>query len=261
VPAASAVRLRGVSHTYPGADGALRALDGIDLDIAPGEFVSIVGPSGCGKTTLLRAVAGLLTPTEGDLAVLDGSAEDAQRAHAFGLVAQEPGLLPWRTVEANVRLPLEITGRDADIPALLQRVGIAGFERYRPGQLSGGMRQRVALARALVHSPRLLLMDEPFGALDELSREAMRLELLRLWEEERITVLFVTHAVREAVLLSDRVIVMSPRPGRIVTDLRIDLPRPRSDAMEDTPAFLEIVARLRAALNAPVTTPGVEAHA
>jgi NitT/TauT family transport system ATP-binding protein len=257
---APAVRLRGVGHVYPGADGALRALDAVDLDIAPGEFVSLVGPSGCGKTTLLRAVAGLLTPSAGDLTVLGATSEDAQRSHAFGLVAQDPGLLPWRTVEANVRLPLEVTGRDADISALLGRVGIAGFERYRPGQLSGGMRQRVALARALAHGPRILLMDEPFGALDELSREAMRLELLRLWEEERITVLFVTHAVREAVLLSDRVIVMSPRPGRIVADIPVDLPRPRSEAQEDTPAFLEVVSRVRAALNAPAST-GIQASA
>ena len=255
------LEIRDLNKSFAKDDGSrLVVLDHVTFDVKDKEFVCILGSSGCGKTTLLRAVAGLLTPTEGELTVLDGSAEAAQRAHAFGLVAQEPGLLPWRTVEANVRLPLEITGRTADIPALLRRVGIAGFERYRPGQLSGGMRQRVALARALVHSPRLLLMDEPFGALDELSREAMRLELLRLWEEERITVLFVTHAVREAVLLSDRVVVMSPRPGRIVTDLRIDLPRPRSDAMEDTPAFLEIVSRLRTALNAPSATSSTGAR-
>ncbi|MEX1022655.1 MAG: ABC transporter ATP-binding protein [Dehalococcoidia bacterium] len=242
------MRLRDVSHAYRGADGALVVLDRVDLDVAEGEFVSVVGPSGCGKTTLLRAVAGLLEPSAGDAEVLGGTPRQAQRAHAFGLVAQEPGLLPWRSVEANVRLPLEIAGARADVPALLGRVGIAGFERYRPGELSGGMRQRVALARALAHGPRLLLMDEPFGALDELSREAMRVELLRLWEAERITVIFVTHAVREAALLSDRVVVMSPRPGRIVADIRVDLPRPRPEAAEDSPAFLDVVARVRAAL-------------
>jgi NitT/TauT family transport system ATP-binding protein len=214
--------------------------------------VSIVGPSGCGKTTLLRAVAGLLAPSAGTVEVMGDSPRAAQRAHAIGLVAQEPGLLPWRSVEANVRLPLEVTGASADVPALLERVGIASFAAYRPGALSGGMRQRVALARALVHRPRLLLMDEPFGALDELSREAMRFELLRLWDAERVTVLFVTHAVREAVLLSDRVIVMSPRPGRIVEDVRIDLPRPRTPEVEDSPAFLEFTARVRAALRSDV---------
>lgn len=214
--------------------------------------MSIVGPSGCGKTTLLRAVAGLLAPSAGTVEVMGDSPRAAQRAHAIGLVAQEPGLLPWRSVEANVRLPLEVTGASADVPALLERVGIASFAAYRPGALSGGMRQRVALARALVHRPRLLLMDEPFGALDELSREAMRFELLRLWDAERVTVLFVTHAVREAVLLSDRVIVMSPRPGRIVEDVRIDLPRPRTPEVEDSPAFLEFTARVRAALRSDV---------
>ncbi len=241
--------MRGLSHAFAAPGGTLRALADIDLSVAPGEFVSIVGPSGCGKTTLLRAVAGLVAPSVGDVSVLGVTPRQAQRAHAYGLVAQEPGLLPWRSVEDNVRLPLQLTGAQGDVSALLDRVGIGGFERYRPGELSGGMRQRVALARALVHGPRLLLMDEPFGALDELSREAMRLELLRLWESERITVLFVTHAVREAVLLSDRVLVMSPRPGRIVADIDVPLPRPRPES-EDSPDFLAVVGRVRAALQA-----------
>lgn len=246
----TAIALRGVRHTYAGADGPLAALEPVDLDVAEGEFVSIVGPSGCGKTTLLRAVAGLLEPLDGAVVVLGGSPRAAQRDRRIGLVAQEPGLLPWRTVEQNVRLPLQVTGADGDVPAMLRRVGIEGFERYRPAELSGGMRQRVALARALVHRPRVLLMDEPFGALDELSREAMRVELLRLWEDDRITVLFVTHAVREAVLLSDRVVVMSPRPGRILDDVRVGLPRPRTPAMEEEPAFLEAVRRVRGVLGA-----------
>jgi len=246
-----AIVLREVAHIYAGADGPLPALAPTNLDVGEGEFVSIVGPSGCGKTTLLRAVAGLLEPTGGTIALLGETPRASQRARQIGLVAQEPGLLPWRTVEQNVRLPLEVTGRGeaGDVAAMLRRVGIDGFEHYRPAQLSGGMRQRVALARALVHRPRVLLMDEPFGALDELSREAMRVELLRLWESERITVLFVTHAVREAVLLSDRVIVMSPRPGRIVEEVRIELPRPRTPAMEETPDFLAAVRRVRAALS------------
>ncbi len=247
-PPVVAIDARGLAHTYAGADGPLPALAPVDLAVAEGEFVSLVGPSGCGKTTLLRAVAGLLAPSEGAVALLGGSPAAARRARRIGLVAQDPGLLPWRTVEQNVRLSLEVIGERGDVGAMLQQVGIAGFEHYRPAELSGGMRQRVALARALVHRPRVLLMDEPFGALDELSRESMRVELLRLWEAERITVLFVTHAVREAVLLSDRVVVMSPRPGRIVADVRIALPRPRVPEMEESPAFFEAVRDIRAAL-------------
>jgi len=245
---AAAIQVRGLAHRYHGAEGALQALDRIDLSVADGEFVSLVGPSGCGKTTLLRAIGGLLQVETGEVQVLGFGPEEAQRRRLFGLVSQEPGLLPWRSVEANVRLPLEVTGAAADVTALLARVGIGEFARYAPRQLSGGMRQRVALARALVHGPRVLLMDEPFGALDELSREAMRLELLRLWESERITVLFVTHSIREAVLLSDRVVVMAPRPGRILDDLRVPLPRPRTDALEETPEFAALVTRIRVVL-------------
>lgn len=251
------IALRGLTHTYAGADGPLLALAPTDLTVAEGEFVSLVGPSGCGKTTLLRAVAGLIGASGGAIALLGGTPHEAQRGRQIGLVAQEPGLLPWRTVEQNVRLPVEVTGGGGDVLAMLRRVGIEGFEHYRPSELSGGMRQRVALARALVHGPRVLLMDEPFGALDELSREAMRVELLRIWERERITVLFVTHAVREAVLLSDRVVVMSPRPGRIVADVRIDLPRPRDAAMEESAGFFEAVRQVRAALQSPAPD-GVE---
>ena len=247
-PPGVAIAAHRLAHTYAGADGPLPALAPVDLQVAEGEFVSLVGPSGCGKTTLLRAVAGLLDPSEGEVGLLGGTPVEAQRARRIGLVAQDPGLLPWRTVEQNVRLPLEVTGGQGDVAGMLRQVGIAGFEHYRPAELSGGMRQRVALARALVHRPRVLLMDEPFGALDELSREAMRVELLRLWEAERITVLFVTHAVREAVLLSDRVLVMSPRPGRIVADIRVDLPRPRAPEMEESPAFFDAVRSIRAAL-------------
>ena len=251
IAAPPAVEVRGLSHRYERGgrhSDALLALDGVDLSVGEGEFVSLVGPSGCGKSTLLRAVAGLLAPTDGALQVLDGDPLEAQRAHAFGLVSQDAGLLPWRSVEGNVRLSLELTGRQADVPALLERVGIARFARYRPHELSGGMRQRVALARALAHGPRLLLMDEPFGALDELSREAMRLELLRIWERDRISVLFVTHSIREAVLLSDRVVVMSGSPGRIRDDVAIDLDRPRSAGLEETPGFEALVRRLRDAL-------------
>ncbi|MEX2446506.1 MAG: ABC transporter ATP-binding protein [Dehalococcoidia bacterium] len=254
-PSVAAVEVRAVRHRYAApAGGALEVLAGVDLRIAPGEFVSVVGPSGCGKTTLLRTVAGLLHPSEGSVTVFDAPPAEAQRSRVIGLVAQEPGLLPWRSVEANVALPLEVTGGHADIPALLERVGIARFARYRPAQLSGGMRQRVALARALVHGPRLLLMDEPFGALDELSREAMRRALLELWEREHVAVLFVTHAIREAVLLSDRVVVMSGAPGRVLDDIPVPLPRPRSDEAESMPEFTATVERVRALLRGHVET-------
>ncbi|TAK77783.1 MAG: ABC transporter ATP-binding protein [Dehalococcoidia bacterium] len=250
-PPLPAVSARGLTYRYAGADGrTLLALDGVDLEVGAGEFVSVVGPSGCGKSTLLRLVAGLLPSQAGEVGVLGGIPAEAQRAHALGLVAQEPGLLPWRDVEANVRLPLDVTraGDPARVQALLEQVGIAEFAGYRPGALSGGMRQRVALARALVHRPRLLLMDEPFGALDELSREAMRLELLRIWEQERIAVLFVTHSVAEAVLLSDRVVVMTGRPGRVRAVIDVPLSRPRGEAQEASPAFVEAAVAVRAAL-------------
>jgi NitT/TauT family transport system ATP-binding protein len=242
----------GVVHRYAGEAQSLLAIDGVDLHIAEGEFVSLVGPSGCGKSTLLRAAAGLLTPRAGEVSVLGGTAERAAAQHELGLVTQEPGLLPWRTVAANVGLALRITGRRGaireQVEELLHRVGMERFADYYPRQLSGGMRQRVALARALAHGPRLLLMDEPFGALDELSREELRVELLRIWERDRISVLFVTHSIREAVLLSDRVLVMSPAPGRIVADVGIELPRPRTEVLEETAEFIRHVADIRVAL-------------
>ena len=249
---APAIEVREVSHRYASGAGAVAALARASLRVAEGAFVSLVGPSGCGKTTLLRAVAGLLEANDGDIEVLGTTPARARARRQTGLVTQDPGLLPWRTVEDNVALALELTGRSADVGALLKRVGIAPFARYYPRELSGGMRQRVALARALAHGPRLLLMDEPFGALDELSREQMRLELLQLWERDRASVLFVTHSIREAVLLSDRVLVMSRAPGHVVEDVAISLPRPRSETMERTPLFIEHVDAIRAALAAPV---------
>jgi NitT/TauT family transport system ATP-binding protein len=251
---------RGVMHQYevaprggllgalnaPGA--VLRALEGVDVTVGEGEFVALIGPSGCGKTTLLRAVTGVLEPSQGAIEVFGAPSEAARASGAIGLVSQDAGLLPWLTVEDNVRLTLSLTGAEADVPALLERVGIARFAAYYPAQLSGGMRQRVALARALAHRPRLLLMDEPFGALDELSREELRLELIEIWEGARTSVLFVTHAVREAVLLADRVVVMSGRPGRIIAQVPIDLPRPRSEELEASPRFNELVAELRSLL-------------
>jgi NitT/TauT family transport system ATP-binding protein len=172
----------------------------------------------------------------------------SREAHRVGLVTQEPGLLPWRTVTGNVSLPLEVTGASADVGALLRRVGIEAFAGYHPHELSGGMRQRVALARALAHGPRVLLMDEPFGSLDEFSRETIGLELLRIWERERVSVLFVTHSIREAVMLADRVLVMSASPGRIVTEFPVALPRPRTQELDQTPEFAQHVVDVRAAI-------------
>ncbi|MDA0351543.1 MAG: ABC transporter ATP-binding protein [Chloroflexi bacterium] len=254
--AAAAIAIRGVEHTYAAESGTVSALSAVDLTIEAGQFVSIVGPSGCGKTTLLRAVAGLLEPSGGRIEVFGASPRLARRDRALGLVTQDPGLLPWRSVQANVQLAIDLAGSSAASPAAgaahgwLERVGIDRYAGLYPGELSGGMKQRVALARALAVGPRLLLMDEPFGALDELSREAMRLELLALWERERMSVLFVTHSIREALLLSDRVVVMSGSPGRILEDVAVALPRPRSDALLSAPAFLEAEQHIRALLRA-----------
>ena len=242
--AAPHVELRGVDVRY----GALPALAGVDLAVRRGEFVTLVGPSGCGKSTLLRLVAGLAERTGGALRV-----DSPRRALAF--VFQDPTLLPWRTVHANVRLPLEIAGRPDDeqraaADAALALVGLAEFAAAHPAELSGGMRMRASLARALVARPELLLLDEPFGALDELTRERLDDELMRLWEKERWTVLAVTHSVHEAVLLSDRVVVLSPRPGRVVAELAIDLPRPRRAELLADPAFAALAGEVRAHLRA-----------
>ena len=255
-PAEAALHLSGVGLDYDD----LRALEAIDLSVRPGEFVVVVGSSGCGKTSLLRIAAGLLPPSRGVVRVLGGSAAAAQAGKRLGLVAQTPALLPWRDVRANIALPHTVNraanrgGAGSDPEALIRLVGLEGFERARPHELSGGMQQRVALARALAVDPDLLLMDEPFAALDEITREQMRYELLRVWERAPTaraaanTVLFVTHSVAEAVALADRVVVMSPRPGRIVAQVAIDLPRPRRPEGERTPAFLDAVDQIRALL-------------
>lgn len=260
---ASAITVHGLSHWYEGPRGvALQALDGVDLTVRTGEFVAVVGPSGCGKTTLLRALAGLLQPTSGHLALHGRPPGHAAVARRVGLLAQDPGLLPWRTVEANVALPLEVTrisrgmALAARVRALLERVGVGAFAQYHPRELSGGLRQRVALARALAHEPDIWLMDEPFGALDELSREVLRTELLAIWEQQRVSVVFVTHAIAEAVLLADRVVVLSGRPGRVVSEIAITLDRPRASeasgayagGVADSPAFQSHVRQVREAL-------------
>ena len=240
---------------YEDTQRALRALAGIDLSVSRGEFVSIIGPSGCGKTTLLRIIGGLQTPTAGSVLIGGRPPRDAQRDKQIGFVFQDPSLLPWRNLIENVRLPLQVNRRKdggKDPERVVELVGLANFRRYYPHQLSGGMQQRVAIARSFVTSPSVLLMDEPFGALDEITRSAMRFELLRVWRSEAAgpdcTVVFVTHSIAEAVLLSDRVVVMSPQPGRIAASLQIDLPRPREEASEETPEFIDYARRLRGLL-------------
>lgn len=229
----------------------LHVLNKINFDVKEGEFLSIIGPSGCGKTTLLKIIGGLIKPTTGDLMVRGGPVKIALERREFGFVFQNPILLPWRNTIKNVELPLEIIGHENSkkLPKkLLQIVGLEGFENSYPKELSGGMQQRVAIARALTFEPSILLMDEPFGALDEITRNKMNLELLRIWKEEKTTistVIFVTHSIPEAVFLSDRVIVLSKRPAKIDKIIDIDLPRPRKSEMKHSKKYIELVECLR----------------
>jgi len=246
-----------VNMVYESGAQRLHALDRIDLTVQRGEFLSIIGPSGCGKSTLLRIIGGLQDPTSGRVLIDDRPPHDLQRDKELGFVFQDPSLLPWRNVMDNVRLPLQVNrghrtrgqGQE-DAGRLVEAVGLGDFGRYYPHQLSGGMQQRVALARSLVTSPTVLLMDEPFGALDEITRTAMRYELLRMWrsQDRGCTVVFVTHSIAEAVLLSDRVAVFTPQPGRIAAILDIDLPRPRTEEIEAQPEFIEYTQQLRGLL-------------
>lgn len=240
-----------LSHVYATPQGPLEALSDVSFHVAPQEFVCLVGPSGCGKSTLLRLMAGLLIPTRGQVC-LDGKPLTGPRRQ-IGIVFQRANLMPWRSVRDNVVLPLELAGvpraeavRHAD--AMIELVGLAGFERARPRNLSGGMEQRVAIARALVHDPEILLLDEPFGSLDAMTRERMSLELLRIWEASRKTVMMVTHNIQEAVFLADRVIVLSPRPGRVRATFDIPLPRPRDIALQYGMLFGELAGQVRAAI-------------
>ncbi len=232
----AAVTLSGVSKTFPSGTVALAP---VDLAIAPGRFVSLVGPSGCGKSTLLRLIADLIVPSSGTIARAWTSGPSG-----IGFVFQDPTLMPWATVADNVGLPLRIGGTTGDVNAALARMGLADFAKAYPRELSGGMRMRASIARAIVAAPAMLLMDEPFAALDEFTRFGLNDDLLALWNAHRWTVVFVTHSIREAVFLSERVIVMSPRPGRIVGDVAIQFDQPRTAALRNSHAFVDACARV-----------------
>jgi NitT/TauT family transport system ATP-binding protein len=250
---APVIDARGVGKTFTSGAGLTEALVDITLSIAPGEFVSIIGPSGCGKSTLLRIIGDLVEPSAGEVRVRGKPPRQARLDRDYGIVFQTPVLYDWRTVVENVRLPLELSGRaraerDARPAVLLRLVGLESFHDHYPWQLSGGMQQRVAIARALALEPAILLMDEPFGALDEMTRERLNAELLQVCRATGATVLFVTHSIAEAVFLSTRVVVMSPRPGRIARVVEIDLARPRTDDTRAHPRFFELVTTVRESL-------------
>nr|WP_255553463.1 ABC transporter ATP-binding protein [Maritimibacter sp. DP1N21-5] len=239
--------------TFQTNDGPVHALKGVNLSVEKGDFVSFIGPSGCGKTTFLRCVAALETPTGGALTVNGMSADEARRSRAYGYVFQAAGLYPWRTISGNIKLPLEIMGipkaeHQARVEKVLSLVDLEGFGKKFPWQLSGGMQQRASIARALAFDADILLMDEPFGALDEIVRDHLNQQLLELWARTEKTIAFVTHSIPEAVYLSTRIVVMSPRPGRITDVIESTLPRERPLEIRDTPEFLEIAHRVREGL-------------
>jgi NitT/TauT family transport system ATP-binding protein len=242
---------RELGMIYPSRDGGLAALSDVDLEVNPQEFVCVVGPSGCGKTTLLRLLAGLLMPTSGQVLFEGEPLQGPLRR--IGFVFQQANLMPWRTALQNIALPLELQGVEeervrARASELIELVGLTGFENCHPHDLSGGMAQRVAIARALVHSPNLLLLDEPFGSLDALTRERMASELMRIWSAQTVTVLMVTHSITEALMLADRLVVLSERPGTVRLDLPVQLPRPRTLDVTHTRKFGDLARQVRQAI-------------
>ena len=250
-----AVSVRAADKVFnPDSDNEVQALLGIDLDVKEGDFISLIGPSGCGKSTLLRLIADLLTPTAGEVEVFGKTANEARLDQDYGMVFQHSGLFDWRDISANIELPLELKGwskadRQARSGEMLELVRLEEFKDHYPRQLSGGMQQRVSIARALSFEPRLLLMDEPFGALDEMTREHMQVELLRIWRETGTTVVFVTHSIPEAAFLSSKVVVLSPRPGRIHSEITVDL-GDRTDETREDPEFFKATTEVREALRA-----------
>ncbi|MFP4045313.1 MAG: ABC transporter ATP-binding protein [Rhodosalinus sp.] len=253
--AEAAIEAKGLNLVFQTGDGPVQALKDVNLAIGQGEFVSFIGPSGCGKTTLLRVIAALETPTSGAMAVNGMTPDEARRARAYGYVFQAAGLYPWRSIGGNVRLPLEIMGysraeQAERVKRVLDLVDLAGFEHKFPWQLSGGMQQRASIARALAFDADILLMDEPFGALDEIVRDRLNEELLALWKRTGKTIAFVTHSIPEAVYLSTKIVVMSPRPGRITDVIESPLPLERPLEIRDTPEFIEIAHRVREGLRA-----------
>ncbi|HWK13579.1 MAG TPA: ABC transporter ATP-binding protein [Rhizobiaceae bacterium] len=252
---ATVIQASGLGLTFQTGDGPVQALSDVNLQIGKGDFVSFIGPSGCGKTTFLRAIADLEQPTQGTITVNGMSAEEARKSRAYGYVFQAAGLYPWRTIARNIALPLEIMGyskaeQRARIARTLDLVNLSGFENKYPWQLSGGMQQRASIARALAFDADLLLMDEPFGALDEIVRDHLNGQLLELWARTNKTICFVTHSIPEAVYLSTRIVVMSPRPGRVTDVIESTLPRERPLDIRETPEFLAIAARVRDGLRA-----------
>jgi NitT/TauT family transport system ATP-binding protein len=255
------VRIEGVSKTFESSGGRTNALEGIDLTLERGEFVSLIGPSGCGKSTLLRVIGDLTAPTSGTVLVNGKPAPQARMDRDYGIVFQAPVLFDWRSVQSNVALPLEVKGspraeRESRVRAMLELVELSAFARHYPYQLSGGMQQRVAIARALSLEPSILLMDEPFGALDEMTRERLNAEVQRIWQQTGTTIVFVTHSIPEAVFLSSRVVVMSPRPGRIVRVIDIDLPRPRTDDTRESRRYFELITEVRETLRGRIGPDG-----